>query len=194
MLSDSENARVTIDIPNHLSDYFARSHIALALAAATDDNPLLMVNAPFRALTGYRDEDVIGRNCRMLQGDAPNVEPRAVLREFLADDREGNVRTPIINFRKDGSPFVNLLFMSKLRALDRTVRYVFASQFDISRSQPDMLADYDDQLARTLGQLRPVLAESGIVLEGSLVTIANTAATVAQAKLTLADLDAKPFG
>nr|WP_269769653.1 PAS domain-containing protein [Sphingomonas sp. MA1305] len=177
-----------------MSDYFARSHIALALAAATDDNPLLLVNAPFRALTGYRDEDVIGRNCRMLQGDAPNVEPRAVLREFLADDREGNVRTPIINFRKDGSPFVNLLFMSKLRALDRTVRYVFASQFDISRSQPDMLAEYDDQLARTLGQLRPVLAESGIVLEGSLVTIANTAATVAQAKLTLADLDAKPFG
>lgn len=194
MLTDDRKPIVTAPIPAQLSDYFERSHIALALAAATDDNPLLLVNGPFRALTGYRDQDVIGRNCRMLQGDAPNVEPRARLREFLAEDREGNVRTPIINFRKDGSPFVNLLYMSKLRALGGAVRYVFASQFDVSRSQPDLLADYDRTLGQTLRQLTPVLEESGIVLEGSLMTIANTAATVAQAKLTLADLDATSFG
>lgn len=185
---------MTGDVPNHLRDFFERSHIALALASAEGDNPLLLVNGPFRALTGYDDADVIGRNCRMLQGDAPNEEPRARIHAFLDKEAEKSVRTPLVNFRKDGSPFVNLLFMSKLRALGGGVRYIFASQFDISRSQPELLADYDEMLGRTLKTLTPVLAESGIVLEGSLMTIANTAATVAQAKLTLSDLDATSFG
>ncbi|AXJ94570.1 MULTISPECIES: PAS domain-containing protein [unclassified Sphingomonas] len=185
---------MTSDVPQHLRDFFDRSHIALALAAAEGDHPLLLVNGPFRALTGYDDQDVIGRNCRMLQGDATNDEPRARIHAFLGKDGDASVRTLLVNFRKDGSPFVNLLYMSKLRALGGGVRYVFASQFDVSRSQPDLLADYDATLGQTLRTLTPVLAESGIVLEGSLMTIANTAATVAQAKLTLSDLDASAFG
>ncbi len=82
---------------------------------------------------------------------------------------------------------------SKLRALSGEVRFLFASQFDVSRSQPELLAAYDAELSRTLSRLRPSLAESGIVLEGSLKAIANTVATVAQAKLTLADLDGTGF-
>ena len=182
-----------LDIPTQLAAYLDQSPIALALADARDDNPLIFINHGFRELTGYTSEEVIGENCRMLQRHADNREARDRIREFLANDRQVNVRTTLINFRKDGSPFVNLLYMSKLRQLDGDMPYIFASQFDISRSHPDRLSAYDAELGRTLGRLTPILAESGMVLEGSLTAIANTAATIAQAKLTLSDLDRAPF-
>ncbi|MEP9401236.1 PAS domain-containing protein [Sphingomonas silueang] len=177
-------------LPAPLADYLAASRVALAIASAEDDNHLLMVNQAFSALTGYSPEDVVGRNCRMLQRDAPNVEPRERLREFLANPRQPNVRTPIVNFRKDGTPFVNLLYMSRLKTQDGKTPYIFASQFDVSRSQGDMLAEYESELRATLGRLAPIAGEAGIVVEGTLLTIANSAALVAQAKMTLAGLNA----
>ncbi|MGW8135764.1 PAS domain-containing protein [Sphingomonas zeae] len=182
-----------IQVPSHLAVYLDRSPIALALADARNDNPLIFINHGFRELTGYTSEDMIGRNCRMLQRDADNSDARDRIREFLANDRQLNVRTMLINFRKDGSPFVNLLYMSKLRQLGGEMPYIFASQFDVSRSQPERLSAYDAELGHTLGRLTPILAESGMVLEGSLTAIANTAATIAQAKLTLSDLDRTAF-
>ncbi len=176
-------------LPEPLATYLGQSRVALAIAAATDDNPLVFVNDAFCSLTGYGTDDVVGRNCRMLQRGARNEEARARLREFLAQPRQANVRTPIVNFRKDGTPFVNLLYMSRLRGTDGTVRFMFASQFDVSRSQPDLLADYDAELAATLGRLAPVAGDAGIVVEGTLLAIANTASTVAQAKIMLDDLN-----
>lgn len=180
---------MTPAIPATLIEYFDQSRIALALAAADGDHALLHVNAPFSTLTGYPAADVIGRNCRLLQRDVPNVEARARLREFLARPTQANVRTPIINVRADGTPFVNLLYMSRLSGFGGETRYIFASQFDVSRSQPHLLANYDAQLAATLARLTPVAGDAGIVVEGTMLTIANSAATVAQAKMMLGDLD-----
>lgn len=180
------------ELPRSLVDYLRQSRVALAIASAHDDNHLLMVNPPFSALTGYTADDVVGRNCRLLQRDATNVQPRAKLREFLAQSEQTSVRTPIVNFRKDGTPFVNLLYMSRLRAIDGRCDFIFASQFDVSRSQPELLADYDEQLRATLGKLVPIAGDAGIVVEGTLLTIANSAAIVAQAKMMLADLESAP--
>ncbi len=181
--------RLETHLPEALSSYLRDSRVALAIASADADNPLLFVNQAFCALTGYDADDVLGRNCRMLQRQAANEAARARLRDFLAQPRQANVRTPIVNFRKDGTPFVNLLYMSRLRGTDGTVRFMFASQFDVSRSQPNLLADYDVQLAATLGRLAPIAGDAGIVVEGTLLAIANTAATVAQAKIMLDDLN-----
>ena len=183
---------VPSELPKALREYFEQSRVALALAEAEGDNHLLLVSPAFSRLTGYAPEDVVGRNCRMLQRDAANVEPRARLREFLTRPTQPNVRTPIVNFRKDGTPFVNLLYMSRLRSIDGDRSYIFASQFDVSRSQPELLADYDEQLAATLGRLVPIAGDAGIVVEGTLLTIANSAAIVAHAKLMLAGLESVP--
>lgn len=181
---------MTVDaIPGELRDYFERSTVALSLGAAEGDHPLQLTNQRFHQLTGYGASEIIGRNCRFLQGESRNEEARGQIREFLADDRRPNVRTSIVNFRKDGRPFVNLLYMTKLRAQSGALLYIFASQFDISRTQPGLLAEYDTSLGQTLVGLSPVLADSGLIIEGSLMTIANAAATIAQAKLTLGQLD-----
>ncbi len=182
-----------VDLPQALRDYFESSPVALSLGEAAGDHPLLLTNQRFRHLTGYASSDVVGRNCRVLQRGSDNQEARIRIRAFLGDDAQSSVRTAILNFRKDGTPFVNLLYLSKLRALTGQVRYIFASQFDISRTQADRLAEYDSALRQTIARLAPVAAESGIAVEGTLITIANTAATIAQAKMTLSDLDTSSF-
>jgi PAS domain S-box-containing protein len=178
-----------VELPGELVNYFRSSTVALSLGAADGDHELLLTNEPFSRLTGYVPSEIIGRNCRFLQGQQVDAEAREKIHAFLREDRIANVRTPLVNFRKNGVPFVNLLYMSKLTAMAGKVRYIFASQFDISRTQPDLLQDYDTSLGNVLDRLSPVLANSGMIVEGSLLTIANTAAMVAQAKVTLAELD-----
>lgn len=180
-------------VPERLRAFFQDSPVALALAAPDRDNPLILVNRRFVELTGYSQQELFGRNCRVLQQDAENSEARAKLRAFLDDENAPNVRTPILNFTKDGTPFVNLLYMSRLRQLNGEPRYIFASQFDVSRAQPGRLQTYDRDLGQTLTKLSPVAAESGIIVEGTLTSIANSAATIAQAKLALAGLDDSSF-
>lgn len=175
-------------IPAELNEYFERATIALALASANGDNPLVLVNRAFSQLTGYDASEVVGRNCRFLQHEAENEDAKARIHAFLRHPQQDTVRSSIVNFRKDGQPFINLLYMSKLRERSGKVRFIFASQYDVSRSHPDRLAQYDEHLSAALSRLSPALAESGLALEGSLMVIANTASTIAQAKLTLADL------
>src|SRR5215210_3605823 len=74
------------------------------------DNPIVYVNPAFERTTGYSMEEAIGRNCRFLQGedrDQPSLdELRAAIRE-----RRG-CRVVLRNYRKDGSPFWNELYVS----------------------------------------------------------------------------------
>jgi len=178
----------SLSIPHLLRGYFEQSPVALALAEAEGDQALRLVNGGFQRLTGYAPEEAIGRNCRFLRREADNRAARDRIHEFLVDPRIGSLRVPIVNFRKDGCPFVNLLFMSKLQGPEGKARFIFASQFDISRTQPALLADYDAALGREIGRLSPALAENGLIVEGSLITIGNSAALIAQAKMTLAGL------
>ncbi|WP_333573935.1 PAS domain-containing protein [Sphingomonas sp.] len=181
------------DLPPALRDYFESSPVALSLGEAAGDHSLLLTNQRFRDLTGYASSEIVGQNCRFLQRKSENSEARTRIHAFLGDDAQTSVRTAIVNFRKDGTPFVNLLYMSKLRALTGEARYIFASQFDVSRTQPERLTDYDAALGHTIARLGSVVADSGIAVEGTLITIANTAATIAQAKMTLSDLDTSSF-
>ena len=67
------------------------------------DNPIVFANAAFQKLTGYDREEIIGRNCRFLQG--PLTDPHAVveIREAIAAERD--LQIDILNYRKDGSSF-----------------------------------------------------------------------------------------
>ena len=71
------------------------------------DMPMIYVSDEFEAQTGYSPEEVLGRNCRFLQG--PGTDPRAVqaIREALAAETE--ITIDILNYRKDGTEFWNRL-------------------------------------------------------------------------------------
>lgn len=175
-------------VPKALCDFLETSPVALSLAGIEGDHPLLFVNARFAKLTGYGADELLGHNCRLLQRGVEDGQAHAKLRAFLARDDAQPVRTPMINFRKDGAAFVNLLYLSRLRAVTGETRYFLASQFDVSRTQPERLVAYDRALARTLMDLEPLAEESGMTVDRTLTAIADAVSTIAQAKLTLIDL------
>ena len=99
------------------------------------DMPIVAVNQPFLDLTGYRESDIVGRNCRFLQG--PHTDPSAAprIRACIAAG-QGCIEW-IVNYRRDGSRFWNLLFISPIRDLDGTLLYFFGNQLDVTLGFPD---------------------------------------------------------
>lgn len=97
---------------------------------AQPDNPIVFCNVAFQTLTGYAREEIIGRNCRFLQG--PNTDPATVetIREAIKADHD--VSVDLLNYRKDGTTFWNALYMSPVRDKDGVVRFFFASQLDVT--------------------------------------------------------------
>ncbi|WP_416674656.1 EAL domain-containing protein [Egbenema bharatensis] len=68
-------------------------------------NPVVFVNAAFAELTGYTAEETMGRNCRFLQG--PDTDPTAIQQIRDAIRQLKPIVCPILNYRKDGTPFWN---------------------------------------------------------------------------------------
>ncbi|WP_182084613.1 HWE histidine kinase domain-containing protein [Aureimonas sp. ME7] len=93
------------------------------------DNPIVFCNDAFLRLTGYAREEIIGRNCRFLQGPATRVEDIAKVSKAVRD-RE-SIEIDLLNYRKDGSTFWNALLVSPVFE-DGELTYFFASQFDVT--------------------------------------------------------------
>src|SRR5205809_367847 len=74
------------------------------------DNPIIYVNPAFERITGYRMNEVLGRNCRFIQGSDTDPATVAVMRQAIAEQRDCQVI--IRNYRKDGAPFWNELTIS----------------------------------------------------------------------------------
>ena len=71
------------------------------------DNPIVFANDAFLVLTGYERDEVMGRNCRFLQGEG--TDPAAVDQMRAAIRDEVDINLDILNYRKDGRPFWNAL-------------------------------------------------------------------------------------
>jgi PAS domain S-box-containing protein len=74
------------------------------------DNPLVWVNPSFTRITGYEYDEVVGRNCRFLQGPATDPAAVAAIRAALKERR--TITTTLLNYRKDGTAFWNQLSIS----------------------------------------------------------------------------------
>ena len=75
--------------------------------AQRDGEPLIYANRAFERITGYSQAEVLGRNCRFLQGEGTDPETVAELAAAVADRR--GVTVELLNYRKDGTPFWNRL-------------------------------------------------------------------------------------
>jgi PAS domain S-box-containing protein len=75
-----------------------------------EDNPLVYANEQFRELTGYDEEEFLGRNCRFLQGEKTDPGVVATIRQAV--DAQEPITEVIRNYRKDGTPFWNQLTIS----------------------------------------------------------------------------------
>lgn len=94
------------------------------------DNPIIYSNKAFERITGYTSDEVIGHNCRFLQGGERRQEIREVLREAI--DKGIGITVEIRNYKKDGDLFWNELSISPLKNDDGEITHFIGVQNDVS--------------------------------------------------------------
>lgn len=124
------------------------------------DNPIVFANAAFSKLTGFERTEILGRNCRFLQG--PETDRAEVSRLREAIQQRAPIELELLNYRKDGSAFWNKLLVSPVFDEDGDLRYFFASQFDVTLER-ERLAD----LARDRNDLESEIARRDAALAAS---------------------------
>ncbi|GAA3720528.1 histidine kinase dimerization/phosphoacceptor domain -containing protein [Sphingomonas cynarae] len=97
---------------------------------ARDDNPIVFCNEAFQQLTGYDRDEIIGRNCRFLQGADTDRDEVAKVR--AAVEAQTDIAVDLLNYRKDGTTFWNALYLSPVRNDAGEVVFFFASQLDVT--------------------------------------------------------------
>ena len=83
------------------------------------DNPIVYASDDFLSLTGYSQEEVLGRNCRFLQGTETCREKVSRIRKAVELGEDINVT--FVNYTSDGKPFWNSLFIAALRDADNNI-------------------------------------------------------------------------
>jgi PAS domain S-box-containing protein len=118
--------------PAHLLEaMFAHSRAAMiATDPHRDDNPIIFCNPAFSELTGYSREEVIGRNCRFLQGEKTDRGVVDAIRRAVEEEEAGSFE--LLNYRKDGTPFWNALHLSPVHDDDGKLLYHVGSQWDVT--------------------------------------------------------------
>ncbi len=98
------------------------------------DNPIVACNAAFCTLTGYDENQILGRNCRFLSG--PGTEPwlTETIRQGLRDHRP--VLVEILNYKRDGSPFRNAVLVAPIYDTEDELQYFLGSQVEVGDDIP----------------------------------------------------------
>ena len=100
---------------------------------ALPDNPIIFVSEEFEEQTGYSPQEVLGRNCRFLQG--PDTDPEAVEAIRRALRTESAITIDILNYKKDGTKFWNRLRIRPLYGDDGNVMFYVGAQNPIDASE-----------------------------------------------------------
>lgn len=108
--------------------------------ASQPDLPIIYANAAFVKMTGYSMDEVLGRNCRFLQGEDTDPEAREAIREALSEHQD--LHLTLRNYRKDGSPFWNDIYISPIFDAEGRITHYVGVQHDISEHKA-----YEAQLA-----------------------------------------------
>ena len=120
------------------------------------DVPIVYANDSFCTMTGYDREEIVGRNCRFLQGADTDQETVAAIRNAVASG--SRFEADVLNYRKDGQPFWNRLLIVPIHSNAGELTHFFASQIDVSAVH-DYAVPIEDIPAAPLVELGHVLKE-----------------------------------
>jgi len=109
----------------------AAAHNGIIISdAALPDNRIIYANPAFLALSGYPEQEVIGHNCRFLQGPGTNPETVRLIREAIQSRQP--VQTSVLNYHKDGTEFWNEITISPVRDTHGEVTHFVGVQTDVT--------------------------------------------------------------
>ena len=97
--------------------------------ARENDNPIIFVNPAFELLTGYANAEIVGRNCRFLQGKDRDQRARKRIKGAVIMGED--IRVVIRNYRKDGTSFMNELSISPVYDKQGRPRYFVGVQHQV---------------------------------------------------------------
>jgi PAS domain S-box-containing protein len=115
------------------------------------DNPIVYANEAFELITGYDREEILGHNCRFLQGDDRDQPEVERIREALRGHTP--VTVTLRNYRKDGSLFYNQFSIRPLLDPEGRLLYYLGIQHDVTDK---VLAEQE------LARLNALLARAGV--------------------------------
>ena len=112
------------------------------------DNPIIYTNRTFIEMTGYAQQEVIGKNCRFLQGPETDKEDIEKMRKAIAAKEP--ITLTLRNYRKDGSPFWNRLAIEPVQIEGKL--YFIGTQTDITleRSQQQAIMANEDEIEKLM--------------------------------------------
>lgn len=117
------------------------------------DNPIIFASDSFLELTEYSREEILGRNCRFLQG--PETDPATVRKIRAAIDNQTDVTVQLINYTKSGKKFWNLFHLQPMRDQKGEVQYFIGVQLDgsehvepLRNSIPEATAEESEKLVK----------------------------------------------
>jgi PAS domain S-box-containing protein len=99
------------------------------------DNPIVYVSQGFLDLTGYTLDQVLGRNCRFLQGPGTDQAAVDVIRKGVREGTDTSVC--LLNYKADGTPFWNQFFVAALRDAENNVVNFVGVQCEVSKAVVD---------------------------------------------------------
>jgi PAS domain S-box-containing protein len=124
-ITSSAPTSLTANLIGGLSEVFCLSDPNLP------GNPLIYCSEEFYRLTGYTSGDVLGRNCRFLQGHKTDKNTIRRIRDAVT--KGDGCNEVVLNYRRDGRGFVNVLMISPLEDDKGKVKYFLGAQIDVSR-------------------------------------------------------------
>ena len=158
--------------------------------ATQPDNPIVFVNPGFTTVTGYTAADMIGQNCRLLQGPDTNPQMVVAIRQAIAT--RTSFKGTLLNYRKDGIPFWNELTINPVWDDAGNLLHFIGLQVDVT-SRQSMQASLS-QLQRHHDLILNSLSEGiyGLDLNGSATFINQAAAQMLG--YTVEELIGQPIG
>ncbi|KAI1659954.1 hypothetical protein F4813DRAFT_401454 [Daldinia decipiens] len=155
--------RITNTLPNHLKPLSeGLADVFCLIDPSRHDNPIIFASKEFHQMTQYGASYALGRNCRFLQGPGTNQSSARRIKEHLDAGKEHC--EVLLNYRRDGSPFMNLVMAAPLLDSRGIIRYHISAQVDVSglakecvgleslRRIVDQRQDDEDASAHTSGK------------------------------------------
>ena len=164
-------ATIEMGVYRHKLETEQRLYVRAIAASATSllvtdarqpDNPIIFANPAFEQITGYSPAQVIGRNCRLLQGPGSDPQTVTIMREAIQAGSE--CRVTILNYRRDGTPiWIELLIAPVVNSAGQITHHVGVQKDVTVQKKAD----------ERIGELAALLdaAQDAIVVKGMDETI-----------------------
>lgn len=170
-----------------LADAVEASNTSFIITDHTaEDDPIIYCNNAFERLTGYQREDILGKNCRFLQGQDRKQSALALLASSISTGSGCTIQ--LTNYRKDGTAFINELTISPVSGHDGKITHLIGIQRDITEQVYTMPQIFNHEWRTPLTIVKStlqILQRKGLSVNDSFLAKSLSAALNAIGKLEI---------